>query len=144
MTGFPDFWEIMKRCRARYSNPRKLAERAWDKCIKAGAVESDMILGAKGYLAHVEEENTEPQFVCMTSVFLNQWRFEQYVEVAREIEEEQAAKLLQQRRDYYKYGWRDEKRGEAERDLSAFDAAVKEAYDMGRHDASAPRLQVVK
>lgn len=104
MTGFPDFWEIMKRCRGRYSNSRKVAETAWDKRVKAGAVTSDMILGAMGYIAHIEEENVEPQFVCMASVFLNQERDEQYVEVAREIEDERVRTLEKSKQDRYELG----------------------------------------
>ena len=102
--GFPEFWDLAKGWRGRYGNPRKPTERAWEKCVKAGAVESDMILGAKGHLAHIEEENIEPQFVCMASVFLNQWRFEQYVEVARDIEEERARALEKSKQDRYELG----------------------------------------
>ena len=57
MTGFAGFWAVMKRCRGRYSNSRKKAETAWDKRVKDGAIESDMILGAVGFMAHNEGED---------------------------------------------------------------------------------------
>ena len=147
--GFPEFWEVMRRCRGRYSNSRKVAETAWDKRVENGAVESDMILGAKGFMAHNEEENVEPQFVWAAAVFLNQELDEQYVSIAREIEEAEAATLLERRRRYWKYRWRDEAEGDDDdNDWSIYDPAVKEAYDMGRQAArdetQGPALRVVK
>jgi hypothetical protein len=40
----------------------------------------------------------------MASVFLNQWRFEQYVEVAREIEDERVRALEKSKQDRYELG----------------------------------------
>ena len=148
MTGFPEFWEVMRRCRGRYSNSRKVAETAWDKRVLAGAVEADMILGAKGFVAHNEAENMEPNYVCAAAVFLNQELDEQYVQIAREIEEAEASTLLDRRRRYWKHGWRDEKRGDDDdNDWTIHDPAVKEAYDMGRRASRlvpVPALRVVK
>jgi hypothetical protein len=81
----------------------------------------------------------------MAATFLNQWRWEQYVELAREAEEKAVIDLLERRRAYYRYGWRDARNGTVQM-IGEFELhpEVQEAYDMGWRDALAkPKLEVV-
>ena len=141
---FADFWALAKGWRKPFCNPRKTAEKAWDRAIKEGANGDTIILGAEGYSGHIDEENVEPRFVCMASVFINQERYEQYVELAQEMKEKAAANLLEQRRIYYGNGWRAAKRGEEPAEYIAESSLeLREAYDLGRRNALAPKLRVV-
>jgi hypothetical protein len=146
MTDFAEFWALTKGWRGRYSNPRKGrggAEPAWGRAMKDGADPEQIVLGARGYVAHIAQDDVEPQMVCMAATFLNQWRWEQYVEIAREAEEKAAADLLERRRAYYRYGWRDARNGtQLLTDIT--EPESQEAYDMGWRDALAkPKLEVV-
>lgn len=145
MTGFDEFWALARGWRGRYSNPRKGrggAEPAWDRAIREGADPEQICLGARGYAAHIAEDDVEPQMVCMATTFLNQWRWEQYVEIAQAREVAAAQKLLERRRRYYRAGWRDAKAGE-EYDNGEMPEEIRQAYDMGWRDALVPKLRVV-
>ncbi len=146
MTDFAEFWSLASRWRGRYSNPRKGrggAEPAWHRAMKDGADPEQIVLGARGYVAHIAQDDVEPQHVCMAATFLNQWRWEQYVEIALETEEREAAELLERRRTYYRLGWRDAKSGNEYR-TDITEPEAQEAYDMGWRDALAkPKLEVV-
>ncbi len=148
MTGFDEFWAIAKSWRGRYANPRKLAETAWDKAVKSGADPEQIILGAQGYVAHIEQDDVEPQFVCAAAVFLNQGRWEQYVELAIETEKREAEELLERRRKYWRYGQGDALRGDEPRILSdSFTSEIQVAYDQGytagKGEPARPELRVV-
>ncbi len=148
MTDFAEFWSLASRWRGRYSNPRKGrggAEPAWDRVVKDGADPEQIVLGARGYVAHIAQDDVEPQMVCMAATFLNQWRWEQYVELAQETEEREAAELLERRRNYYRHGHRDALNG-GERRTDIPQPEVQAAYDMGWRDAeeqAKPKLELV-
>ena len=147
--SFTEFWDLAKGWRERFSNPRKGrggAEPAWDRVIKEGADPEEIIAGAKGYLEHIRQDDIEPRHVCMAATFLNQWRWEQYVELAREAEEQADQDLLERRRTYYRSGWQDECRGDPEPKRECkLPPEVQEAYEQGRREArEKPKLQVVK
>ncbi len=147
MAEFTDFWAIAKPWRRPYGNPRKGrggAESAWEKCIKEGADSDEMVLGAEGYDGIIEQEHIEPKMVCMAVTFLNQWRFEQYADMAREAAAAKAEAFIERRRTYYRFGCRDTRTGEG-RDLTDLPAEVREAYEMGVRDTeAAPKLELVK
>ncbi len=157
MTDFAEFWSLASRWRGRYSNPRgrvaspgkpeiRGAEPSWYKCIKEGADPERMYLGACGYVAHIAEDDVDPQHVCQAVTFLNQWRWEQYVEIARETEEREAAELLERRRAYYRYGRRDFLNDDHHQ-TDIPEPEVQAAYDMGWCDAekqAAPKLSLVR
>lgn len=148
MTNFAEFWAVAKGWRGRYSNPRKGrggAEPAWDRAVKDGADAEQICLGARGYVVHIAQDDVEPQMVCMAATFLNQWRWEQYVEIARETQEREAAELLERRRAYYRYGRRDA-RNDNEHRTDITEPEVQEAYDMGWRDTeelAGPKLKLV-
>lgn len=146
MTDFATFWDIARRWRGSHANPRKGrggAEPAWDKCILEGADPEQVILGAKGYVVHIEKNITDLSMVCQATTFLNQWRFEQYVELARETAERAAADLLERRRTYYRRGRFDATQGfEPHKHEHAIEAVCQEAYDQGYREAR-PGLRVV-
>lgn len=151
MTGFDEFWQLAKGWRGRYSNPRKGrggAEPAWNKAVKEGADPEQIYIGAKGYLAHIEKDDVEPQFVCAAAVFLNQWRWEQYVELAVETERREAEELLERRRSYWRHGQQDALRGDEPRVLEDFftpeiQVAYDQGYANGKTDLARPELRVV-
>ncbi len=152
MTTFAsDFWPLAKGWRGSHGNPRKGrggAEPAWDKCIKEGADPEQIIIGARGYLAHIEKEITDLSKVCQAVTFLNQWRWEQYVDLAIETEKREAEELLERRRKYWRYGQRDALQGVEPRVIEDFmGAEVIAAYDQGyangKGDLARPELRVV-
>lgn len=148
MTDFAEFWALAKGWRGRYSNPRKGrsgAEPAWDRAMKDGADPEQICLGARGYVAHIAEDDVNPQHVMQARTFINGWVWEQYVELAREIEKREAAELLERRRAYFRYGRRDAFNGDEHR-TDITEPEVQEAYDMGWCYAeiqAAPKLKVV-
>lgn len=79
MADFAEFWELMKHMRGRLSNPRQLAERAWDKAVKQGAIPREIVAGGHGYLDVIADCDIDCQYVCMAATFINQWRWEQYL-----------------------------------------------------------------
>ena len=152
MIGFDDdFWPIARRWRGRYSNPRRGrggAEPAWDKVVKEGADPAQICLGAKGYVAHIKEDSVEPQHVLQARTFLNGWHWEQYVELAIETEKREAEDLLEQRRNYWRYGQRDALRGDEPGVLAdCFAPEIQVAYDQGyangKGELVRPGLRVV-
>lgn len=160
MTTFEDFWQIARRWRNPYSNPRgrvaspgkreiRGAEPAWHIAIKEGADPEQIILGARGYLAHVEQDIDDPQKVCMASTFLNQCRWEQYAELATETAAREAEELLERRRDYWRSGRRDALQGIEPRPVAdCYGPDIQKAYDQGYREAekylARPKLEVVK
>ncbi len=151
MTPFDEFWQLARGWRGRWGNPKRGrggAEPAWDRCINEGADPEQIIIGARGYLAHIEQDNVEPQHVCMAATFLNQWRWEQYVELAIETEKQAAEELLERRRKYWIRGQKDARRGDERRVLpDSFTPEVQVAYDQGyangKGDLARPELRVV-
>ena len=143
-----DFWPIAKRWRGRFSNPKRGrdgAEPAWNRCVKEGADPEQICTGARGYVAHIEKDGVEPQHVCQARTFLNQWRWEQYVELAIETEKQDAEDMLERRRNYWRYGWRDEARGqELSHGTDGMQPEVLEAYEQGRqaYRDQVPQLRV--
>jgi len=151
MSDFATFWSIAGRWRGRYGNPKRGrggAEPAWDKALQDGADAEQIIIGARGYVAHIEQDSVEPQMVCMAVTFLNQGRWEQYVELAVETAERDAEELLERRRNYWKYGQRDALQGAKPIKVpDVFAPEVQEAYDQGyragREQFARPELTVV-
>ncbi|KKM15947.1 hypothetical protein LCGC14_1690860 [marine sediment metagenome] len=81
MTGFAEFWALAKHIRSRMPNGgRPPAERAWNKAVKEGAVPDEIIAGYLGYEDAMDACDTDYQFRCMASTFVNQWRWEQYLD----------------------------------------------------------------
>ncbi len=147
MTEFAAFWEIARRWRGSHGNPKRGrggAEPAWDRCLLEGADPEEIITGAKGYVVHIEKNITDLSMVCQATTFLNQWRWEQYVELARETAEQDATDLLERRRTYYRYGRRDALQGAAPavREV-ALEPEVQEAYEQGYASTARPELRVV-
>ncbi len=146
MTEFSDFWLIAKRWRGSYSNPRGGrggAEQAWNRAIMDGADPDEIVEGAQGYVDHIQADDVESHFVCMASTFLNQARWEQYADIAVEARARAAEALLERRRAYYRYGWRDARTGAGRLRTDIVEPEVQEAYDQGWRDG-APKLEVVR
>ncbi len=152
-TPFDEFWEIAKGWRGRYSNPRKGkdgAEPAWHKVTKKGADPDQIVLGTRGYLAHIEQDKVDPRHVCQARTFLNQWRWEQYVELAIENEKREAEELLERRRNYWRYGRRDAMQGKEPDTFENKDfmqpeviAAYQQGYRETKEAMVRPELRVV-
>jgi hypothetical protein len=81
MANFPEFWETTgaKGWRGRCSNPRKTAQTAWDKAVKSNDWR-EIIAGAHGYTSYLSDCDVDPQFACMAATFINQERWEQYLD----------------------------------------------------------------
>ncbi len=78
---FNEFWSHAKGCRGRLSNGgRPATEKAWDKAVKAGADPKEIVAGYLGYEDAMFDCDTDNQFRCMASTFVNQWRWEQYLD----------------------------------------------------------------
>jgi hypothetical protein len=85
MTDFMNFWPTARGARGKFSNPRQPAEKAWDKAIKQGADPDEIQQGWDYYLETVADE--DGRYVCQTATFINQWRWQDYLEQAREQKE---------------------------------------------------------
>lgn len=78
--SFTEFWALSKGWRGRCSNGgRPDTEKAWDKAVKAGADQREIIAGAKGYESALFEIDTDPRHWLQPRTFINRWAWEQYL-----------------------------------------------------------------
>lgn len=80
MASFAEFWQRARHIRSRMPNPRKPAQKAWDKAMKEGADGEKIIAGYLGYESAMDECDTDYQFRCQASKFINQEYWEQYLD----------------------------------------------------------------
>jgi hypothetical protein len=76
---FDAFWEAYPK-RKPWPNPKATAKKAFDKALKRGATPQDLVTGATMYSEFCRDHGTQPQFICMASTFLNQDRYEDYLD----------------------------------------------------------------
>ena len=79
MTTFDEFWQIARSIRGRLANPRKTAKAAWDKAVSSGTDPNLIYAGFLGYDSAMTQTNTDPAYCCMVATFINQERWEQYL-----------------------------------------------------------------
>ena len=82
--SFADFWSAYPK-RRPHPNPRATALKAYNNAVKRGVKEDDLVRGAKNYAAYVKNNNIKPVYVCMASTFLNQDRYEDFVDYQEEV-----------------------------------------------------------
>lgn len=81
MPTFDDFWSLARHARGRLPNPKGPARKAWERMVNGEGVDPrHIIAGYLGYQQAMDECDTDNVYRCQMATFINQERWEQYLE----------------------------------------------------------------
>jgi hypothetical protein len=76
---FEVFWSLYPK-RKPHANPKAPAKLAFAKALKRGIKAEQLHDGARNYAEYCKDRMTDPVFICMASTFLNQDRYEDFLD----------------------------------------------------------------
>lgn len=81
---FAAFWAIYHPLRRPHPNPRKPAESEWEKSLKRGNSEADIVLGTEGFAAYCVKESVDGKYVPHGRKFLHNDEWAEFVPTPEE------------------------------------------------------------